>query len=145
MRDYTKDIPKTPVMVKRDFGKTCTLEGCQLPVTHLQGPGEQSLCRDHQINQREYGGLGRLDRPWTFHRGWECDECGRNMLDEVRKKYPELEEENEEMFYRVARNRIIGDHQQRKAHGGDHSKDNIRSLCIECNADKTIINEDYRL
>jgi hypothetical protein len=144
MRDFAKDIPKTPAMIKRDEKKVCKIDGCKSSVTHMQGPGEQSLCRDHQVQQREYGGLGRLDRPWTFHRGWQCYECGRNMLDEVRKKFPTLEDTDEDKFYRLARNRIIGDHQQRQAHGGDHSADNIRSLCLECNSDKTILNEDYK-
>lgn len=145
MRNPQHDRPKTPAMIKRDHRNICKIDGCGNAVTHMQGPGERVLCRVHQEKQREYGGLGRIDRPWTFHRGWECDECKRNMLEEVKKKYPDLEKEDEEKFYRVARNRIVGDHQHRQAHGGDHSEENIRSLCIECNADKTILNEDYRI
>lgn len=39
---------------------------------------------------------------------------------------------------------MIADHQKRQADGGDDSAENIRSLCLNCNSDKTILNEDWR-
>jgi 5-methylcytosine-specific restriction endonuclease McrA len=39
---------------------------------------------------------------------------------------------------------MIGDHIIRRADGGDDSEENVQSLCLMCNADKTILNEDWR-
>jgi 5-methylcytosine-specific restriction endonuclease McrA len=89
--------------------------------------------------QREYGGMGRIDRIHTFHRDWVCDECGYNALED-----PRLADITDEMTKRrVARVLMHGDHQNRQADGGDNSKANIRSLCFVCHAKKTILNEDY--
>jgi 5-methylcytosine-specific restriction endonuclease McrA len=122
----------------------CCLDGCDRPLTIYEGPGSDSLCRLHQRNQREYNGTGRLDRPHTFHRKWVCDHCNKDVSEEVRKKYPEMETTDPEVFNRLCRNRIIGDHIIRKADGGDDSEENLQSLCLDCNSDKTILNEDFR-
>lgn len=137
---------KSPAKLKEQIDKklTCSLPGCDNPLTHLSGPGSDKLCKHHQSLQREFNGPGRLDRPWTFFRKWTCDDCGKDIREEVRKKYPNLEEENPQLFYRMCRNRIIGDHIVRKADGGLDSEDNIQSFCLDCNSDKTILNEDYR-
>ena len=55
-----------------------------------------------------------------------------------------METANPILFNRLCRNRIIGDHQVRQADGGDDSEGNIRSMCLNCNSDKTIISEDWR-
>lgn len=123
---------------------TCSLDGCITPISMYTGIGSNSLCRVHQLKQREYGGLGRLDRPHTFHRKWTCDICGIDVAEHVRKKYPELEETDAALFGRLCRNRIIGDHIIRKADGGSDAADNIQSLCLLCNSDKTILSEDWR-
>ena len=140
MKDMIWDQPKTQAMIKRDMGKVCKIDGCGKPVSHMQGPGMSSLCRDHQLMQREYGGMGRLDRPHTFHRTWECSECGYNALEDAR-----LQDITDEMTKRrVARTLMHGDHNKtRKADGGDDSASNVISLCFVCHAKKTILNEDY--
>jgi len=138
MRDYRFDKVKNPGQMSRDMGKVCKV--CGQPVSQFEGPGSDVLCREHQIAQRDYGGMGRIDRPHTFHRAWVCDECGYNALED-----PRLADIEDEMIKRrVARVLMHGDHQQRQADGGDDSKANVRSLCFVCHAKKTIINEDWR-
>lgn len=144
IRDPQFDKVKSPAHLKKDIGKVCTLDGCNNPITHMMGPGKDVLCREHQLNLREYGGFGRIDRPHTFHRTWVCTDCGKDVSIEVSKKYPGLAESDPKLFNRLCRNRIIADHIIRKADGGSDAAANIQSLCLDCNADKTILNEDYR-
>lgn len=145
-RQPQDDRLKSLSIIKRqhEAGSVCSIDGCGKPMSNMTGPGSDALCREHQLNQREYGGTGRLDRPHTFHRKWGCAHCGKDVSLAVREKYPELETENPKMFNRLCRNRIIADHIIRKADGGDDSEDNIQSLCLDCNSDKTILNEDWR-
>lgn len=138
------DKPKSMLQLKKDLGKCCTIDGCGKPLTQMEGPGSGILCREHQLNQRDYGGTGRIDRPHTFHRTFVCDDCGKDVAAEVSKKYPGLQETDPKKFNRLCRNRVIGDHIIRRADGGDDSAENIQTLCLDCNSDKTILNEDYR-
>jgi len=137
---------KTPRKLKEQIEKgfTCTLEGCENPLTQKTGPGSDKLCREHQKMQREFDGPGRLDRPWTFFRKWVCDDCGKDVCDQVREKYPDIEESDPSLFYRMCRNRMIADHIVRKVDGGSNTEENIQSLCLDCNSDKTILSEDWR-
>jgi 5-methylcytosine-specific restriction endonuclease McrA len=141
-----EDKRKSETVVKRQLSHRliCCIDKCDRLLTQYEGPGSDSLCRAHQLKQREYGGVGRLDLPHTFHRKWACDHCGKDVSEEVRKKYPELEETDPITFNRLCRNRIIGDHKIRQADGGDDSEENLQSLCLDCNSDKTILNEDWR-
>lgn len=140
MKETIWDIPKTEAMISRDMGRVCKVDGCGSHVSYMQGPGMSILCRDHQLMQREYGGQGRADRLWTFHRTWDCAECGYNSLED-----PRLQDIEDEMTKRrVARVLMHGDHIVRKADGGDNSAGNIRSLCFVCHAKKTILSEDYK-
>lgn len=145
-RQLIEDERKSSAIIKRQlkYKLVCCIDGCGKPISQMTGPGSDRLCREHQVNQREYGGVGRLDRPHTFHRKWVCDHCGKDVSEEVRKKFPDLEESDPIIFNRLCRNRIIGDHIIRQADGGDNSKENLQSLCLDCNSDKTIINEDYK-
>lgn len=140
------DKKKSASIIKHQIDKNliCSLDGCSKPLSVYDGPGSDSLCRSHQLKQREYNGLGRLDRPHTFHRKWVCDMCGIDIAERVRTKYPTLEETSPELFNRLCRNQIIGDHIVRKADGGADTEENIQSLCLLCNSDKTILSEDYR-
>lgn len=144
MRDLIWDQPKSISQMKKELGKVCSVPGCGKLLTHMQGPGSGTLCREDQLLQREYGGPGRIDRPHTFHRKWICDHCDKNVMEEVTKKFPAMELEDPDLFFRLCRNRIIGDHKIRKADGGDDTKDNLQSLCLDCNSDKTILSEDYQ-
>ncbi len=139
MRDPVFDKLKSPAQLKKDLGKTCKVCGEQ--VSQFEGPGSDVLCREHQIQQREYGGMGRIDRPHTFHRDWVCIECGYNALEDPRLR----DIEDEMLKRRVGRVIMHGDHHnERKADGGSDSKENVKSLCFVCHAKKTILNEDYR-
>jgi hypothetical protein len=141
MRNAQHDKMKNPAQLSKDMGKTCSIPGCSNPLTHMDGPGSDSLCREHQLYQREYGGMGRLDRPHTFHRTWVCSECGTNVLED-----PRLADIEDEMTKRrVARVLMHGDHHgERRADGGDDTAENIKSLCFVCHAKKTVLNEDYK-
>jgi hypothetical protein len=140
------DKKKSAAIIKYQVNNKliCSLDGCDNPLSIYDGPGSDSLCRVHQLKQCEYNGLGRLDRPHTFHRKWICDDCGVDVSDQVRIKYPTLETTDPVLFNRLCRNRIIGDHIIRRADGGLDTEDNIQSLCLSCNSDKTILNEDWR-
>jgi len=146
IRTPRDDEPKKTSIVKRqiELGLVCSIPGCNNPLSTMTGPGSDRLCRIHQLAQREYNGTGRIDRLHTFHRKWTCDHCGKDAMSEVRKKYPALEEKDPKLFNRLCRNRTIADHKIRKADGGDDSESNIQSLCLDCNSDKTILNEDWR-
>lgn len=142
-----EDLPKkSPRELKEQITKelTCTLDGCSNPLTQRKGPGQTALCKKHQKLQREFGGPGRLDRPWTFHRKWVCDGCGVDVTQEVSRIHPGLEDKDPVLFMRLVRSRVIGDHQIRQVDGGDDSEENIKSYCLNCNSDKTILSEDYR-
>jgi hypothetical protein len=141
MREMRWDQPKSQSQMKKELGQCCSIPGCGRPLTHMQGPGSGVLCREHQLQQREYGGMGRIDRPHTFHRRWVCDECGTNVLED-----PRLADIEDEMVKRrIARVLMHGDHSGvRRADGGDDTAENIRSLCYVCHAKKTILHEDYR-
>ena len=141
MKEFKWDKPKSLAQVKKELDEVCCIPGCGKFLTQMLGPGSGVLCRDHQINQREYGGMGRIDRPHTFHRDWVCEDCGYNSLEDPRIK----DIEDEMVKRRIARVLMHGDHHdERKADGGEDTKENIRSLCYVCHAKKTIINEDYK-
>lgn len=145
-RDPKKDKLKSSSVLKAQIrsNQTCCMDGCNNPLTIFEGPGSDVLCRDDQLKLIEYGGPGKLNRLHTLHRKWICADCGVDVSEQVRSKYPSVEQDNPKLFNRLCRNRIIGDHQIRQADGGDDSEENIKSYCLNCNADKTIINEDWR-
>lgn len=140
MLDFRYDRLKSQGTLRREMGKTCTVPGCGKPLTQMQGPGSDVCCRDHQLELREYGGMGRLDRPHTFQRTWVCSECGWDSLADPRL----ADVEDEDVKRRIARTLMHGDHHhERKADGGSDGADNVRSLCVVCHAKKTTINEDF--
>jgi hypothetical protein len=141
MRNWQYDKLKTYQQLSESVGKCCIVPGCGENLTTMQGPGQDVLCREHQKMQREYGGMGRIDRPHTFHRDWICSECGYNSLED-----PRLSDIMDEMIKRrVARVLMHGDHNTtRRADGGDDSANNVKCLCYVCHAKKTVLNEDYR-
>lgn len=146
LRDPNKDKSKNLSVLKEQWrlNKMCCMDGCKSALTQYEGPGSDLLCREHQLKLVEYGGAGKIDRLHTLHRKWICDDCGVDVSEQVRVKYPTMETDNPKLFNRLCRNRMIGDHQVRRADGGDDSEGNIRSLCLNCNSDKTILSEDWR-
>lgn len=140
MLDFKWDKKKTNAQIRKGLGKACSIPGCGAPLTLFQGPGSGSLCRDHQVDQREYGGMGRIDRKHTFHRQWECVACGWNVLEDPRI----ADVEDEAVKRSIARTFMHGDHNGlTRAEGGDDSAENIKSLCFVCHSKKTILNKDH--
>jgi len=118
----------------------CCIDKCGSPVSFWTGPGSDKLCRRHQIMQREYGGMGRYDRPHTFHRSWICSNCKTNILEDSRILESGLDEKDQ---HAVARILMHGDHKIRPVDGGDNSAENVNSLCQVCHAIKTIKSKDH--
>lgn len=150
MRDPLFDKPKSLGQIRKDLDKTCKV--CGEPVSNFEGPGSDVLCRKHQLEQRDYGGPGRIDRPHTFHRSWICSCCGIDVSIEVNRLHPGIKESNPDLFNRLLRNRVIGDHIVRRtdaramgwAEEQINHPINLQTLCLNCNSDKTILNEDYK-
>ena len=147
MRDMIWDQPKSMGQMKRDLGKCCSVPGCGQPLTHMQGPGSEVLCREHQLQQREYGGYGRYDRPHTFHRADTCSCCGQDINDDPRWEKAQMFfgiELSEKQKHEIKRRYNHGDHDFRKADGGDDSADNTNAYCSFCHWVKTVIHNDGR-
>lgn len=122
----------------------CKLEFCSNPLTMFDGPGANHLCEEHQLYQREFtGGMGRLDRPWTFSRDWTCAWCNYSPKDDPFFDNPPVPFDNEVHKHQVMRSTLIADHVHRKVDGGGHGKDNIQSLCQTCNSKKTALFKDF--
>lgn len=140
-RNPNYDLRKSEIRLKQDCNKVCIVEGCEYPLTTRVGPGDKSLCREHQILMREYGGPGRLDRLHTFHRdpNYVCADCGVSMLEDER-----LSDIKDEMVkLQIVRYVTHGDHVVSLRDGGDNSAKNIRTLCPMCHGKKTILNGDH--
>jgi len=134
----------TKIKRQKKSGLKCTIDGCDSELTLRKGECQDLLCEEHQKNLIIYDGFGRIDRPWTFHRGPMCEICKRLIADIVRDIDPNLEYNNPSLFSRQCRNMTIADHKIRKADGGKDCKDNIQTLCLNCNSYKTIAHEDWR-
>lgn len=145
-RTPSQDVRKSAAVLKKQIEQNlkCKLEDCDNPLTMFTGPGANHLCRDHQLQQREYGGMGRHDRPWTFAREWCCDWCGYSPKEDPWFENPPIPFDDELHKARAMRNTLIADHIERKTDGGGHSKDNIQTLCQNCNAKKTALHKDYQ-
>ena len=121
----------------------CVVPGCDCPLTMFLGPNENKLCREHQIKQREYGGLARFDRIYTFHKVWECKCCGYNPQKDPWFDNPPVPWDNEAHKFRAMRATLVCDHIILRREGGKDTADNIQTLCQNCNAKKTNNKKDY--
>lgn len=144
-RDSKFDKLKSPAQVKRDIGKICKV--CGKPVTMFEGPGSDCLCREHQLTQAEYGGMGRIDRPHTFHRSTTCSCCGADIDNDTRwekaGQYFGIVL-TEKQKHEIKRRYMHGDHKVRRASGGDDSAENTEPLCSFCHWVKTVYFNDGR-
>lgn len=145
LRLPTQDKRKSAAKLKEQFEKklTCTLEGCCNPLTTFDGPGSGKLCREHQVEQREYGGLGRIDRPWSFSREWTCAWCGYSPKEDPWFDNPPVPFESEVHKNQAMRSTLVGDHMLRKVEGGTHDKKNVQTLCTLCDRKKTALFRDF--
>jgi 5-methylcytosine-specific restriction endonuclease McrA len=140
-----QDKRKSAAKLKEQYDKklTCIIDGCNHAISKHDGPGSGKLCREHQLQQREYGGPGRVDRPWTFSRDWTCTWCGYNPKEDPWFENPPIPFENEVHKNQVMRSTLIADHLVRKVDGGGHGKDNVQTLCQTCNSKKTALFKDF--
>ena len=126
----------------------CETPGCQKPLSQMSGPGSDCLCRVCQLKLSEYeGGMGRRDRISTIHRKHFCEneKCGYNPYEDTTTEFYHLKKTNQILFERICRTQLIGDHNVvRKVDGNAETETDIKTLCLLCNAVKTIINEDYK-
>lgn len=142
LRDPNKDERKSIAVLKEQHrkNKTCMLVDCANPISVFEGPGSDSLCREHQLDCVEYGGMGKAERPHTFYRGWECSTCGYDpRKDDLR--FGHIEDEYHKL--RAMRGVMHGDHIHLKSQGGNDSKINIQTLCVLCHMAKTYGEKDY--
>jgi len=146
LRDSNQDKLKSAAKLKEQkiLKKTCSAPGCNKPLTNYEGPKSNSLCRSHQLQLREYGGLGRIDRPWTFARKWTCDWCGYSPLNDPWFDNPPIPFEDEVHKNQVQRGTLVGDHNIRKVDGGSDCEKNVQTLCQNCNSKKTSLYRDFR-
>jgi 5-methylcytosine-specific restriction endonuclease McrA len=118
----------------------CKIPGCGRPITVLTGTCSESLCDFHLEKDHSRGGMGRLNKPYTYHREFVCDHCGFDF-----RQHPIIKNiQDKKLQNRVLRSCIVADHMTRRVDGGDDSKENIQSLCRVCDAIKTTLDEDYR-
>ena len=148
MREFGYDKPKSLAQIRKELDKVCTVPNCGKPLTNMLGPGSNRLCRDHQVKDASYiGGYGRLDRLHTYHRSDVCQCCKQDINDDPRWEKAQsffgitlTEKQQQE----VKRRYNHGDHDFRKADGGDNSEDNTNAFCSFCHWVKTVFNNDGR-
>ena len=129
---------KSDLLIADEKELTCDLAGCDNPRTHYHGRGK-NLCEYHQSRMREYGGPGRLDRPYTFHKKSCCEVCGHNPWE-----HPMVKMITDELIRdRVANGMLIVDHKNPQKNGIDHSAENTQTLCLDCNLIKTTLSGDF--
>ena len=142
LRDPNKDPLKSGSVLKAQILNNimCKLIDCNEPVSIFEGPGSNCLCRKHQLQAIEYGGMGRIDRPHTFYRNWVCDSCGYDVREDP------LILAIEDPFEQLQAMRMVmqGDHIIRKSDGGTDSEENINPLCCRCHMIKTAREKDSR-
>jgi len=129
----------------RTFNTSCTLPGCTDHLTVYKGPGSNSLCRKHQLMQREYGGHGRLDRPYTFWKKEYCEDCGHSPMKH-NKQIKALPQPYRQilgmMMLHVDHLAVGGKSKYAKGHGVNHPS-NLKTLCQECHMLKTYTSGDH--
>ena len=141
LRDPSLDKLKSNAVLKEQYrtARTCMLEDCDKEISIYDGPGSNILCRDHQLECVEYGGMGKPSRPHTFYRGWECNTCGYDPREDA--AIMEIEDPYHQL--RVARGVMHGDHIILKSNQGPDTAENINTLCCRCHMIKTYKEQDY--
>ena len=142
IRNRSQDKQKSKAVLEIQFNAaiTCKLEDCDNLLSQFEGPGSACLCRDHQLQCVEYGGMGKPERPHTFYRNWICECCGYDPRED-----PTILE-IEDPFHQLQAMRMVmhGDHIERKSDGGADTAKNIQTLCSRCHMIKTAKEKDYQ-
>jgi hypothetical protein len=145
LRQYDK--MKSQAQIRLDVGKVCCVDGCGKSLTPYKGPGQDKLCRGHQIEDIKYGGYGKLAKTHTYHRSDVCECCGQDINDDPRwEKATEFFGVvlTESQIHEIKRRYNHADHDFRAADGGDNSAENINAFCSFCHWFKTVIKNDGR-
>jgi hypothetical protein len=145
MREFKWDKPKSLAQIRKELDKGCVI--CGKPLTNMQGPGSNRLCREHQLEEISYGGYGKLSKPHTFHRADTCQCCGQDINQDPRWEKAQTffgVSLSETQKNEIKRRYNHGDHNFRKADGGDDSEQNTNAFCSFCHWVKTVINNDGR-
>ena len=142
LRDPYNDKPKSNALYLKQtrITKTCMLEDCDEHLSVFEGPGSNILCRRHQMECVEYGGMGKPERPHTFYRGWVCSCCGYDPREDD-LRFGHITDEYHKI--RAMRGVMHGDHIKLKSQGGSNAKENIQTLCVLCHMAKTYSEKDY--
>jgi len=114
----------------------CRVSNCNNHISEYQGPGSQTVCREHQLIMREYGGNARLDRMWTFFKGDVCVVCGHNPMKNIRLQ--ELPYDEKRVYSRMM---LHVDHIN--ADKNDNTAKNLQTLCLDCHVVKTLKDGDF--
>jgi len=140
LRDPNKDNLKKELMITRQTGNLCKIPNCENTVTIFEGPGSEVLCRDHQLQCKEYGGFGNPAEPHTFFRDWICS---NPLCNYDPRKDPAFEELEEPLKSTAMKYQMHGDHIVPRALGGTDEKENIQVLCKKCHDIKSFKNGDF--
>jgi len=65
LRDPNLDLLKEGTALRNARKTRCSIEGCENFLTAYQGPGSDTLCRNHQKNLADYGGLATTKKSYS--------------------------------------------------------------------------------
>ena len=136
LRDPNLDLLKEGTALRNARKTRCSIEGCENFLTAYQGPGSDTLCRYHQKNLADYGGLATTKKSYSQHRGTHCEHCGYTPLTDKRVQ----DVEDLKVRNRLCRTLLTVDHIDGNHENNDD--ENLQTLCTVCHAIKTVINGD---
>lgn len=135
-RDPKLDLLKEGIALRKARKTRCTVKGCNNFLTAYQGPGSDTLCRQHQKNLAEYGGMATGKKMYSHHRGTHCESCGYTPFeDEMIQAVEDLKLRNQIFRYVLHVDHIDGNHE-------NNDPENLQTLCSRCHSIKTVINGD---
>lgn len=140
-RDPKQDKRKSTAKIKEqiEHHKICAAPGCERAVSIYQGPNADTLCRPCMLTQREYGGMGRGDRPHTMARNESCEICGYTPANDpqiIEAANGDVVELNRHIRSQLEVNHIDGDHK-------NNAPENLQTLCLKDHRIITIKEKHY--
>jgi len=140
-RNPDKDKRKNRDQIQKQVNKesTCTAPGCNAPISTYRGPNADKLCRLCMLTQREYGGMGRGDRPHTMGKGIYCEICGYAPGDDpkiIEAAAGDPVKLNRHIRSQLERHHIDGNHL-------NNDPENLQTVCLKDHRIITIKEEHY--
>lgn len=136
LRDPKMDLLKEGLALRKARKTRCTIEGCNKFLTAYQGPGSDTLCREHQKNLSEYGGMATTKKSYSQSRETHCSSCGYTPYsDEMIQSVEDPKMRNQIIRYVLHVDHIDGNHE-------NNAPENLQTLCSRCHSIKTVINGD---